>query len=122
MVLTAYFVLLCLQNLVSAKSARMCERAVFTNRPFAGSEPVRTQRPLEPDGGRGTDPVFFLNPNSCMGFEPGPSKEGRWMVAQNDLVVVGINIAKDKADACIRSLSGAQTFPRGAQVINSINW
>src|ERR1700724_597485 len=46
-----------------------------------------------------------------MGFEPGPSKEGSWMMAQNDLVVVGIDVAKDKVDACIRALSQRQTFP-----------
>ena len=46
-----------------------------------------------------------------MGFEPGPSKEGSWMMAQNDLVVVGIDVAKDKVDACIRSLSQRRTFP-----------
>jgi len=33
------------------------------------------------------------------------------MMAQNDLVVVGIDIAKDKADACIRSLPSGRTFP-----------
>ena len=33
------------------------------------------------------------------------------MMAQNDLVVVGIDVAKDKVDACIRSLSQRQTFP-----------
>jgi transposase len=33
------------------------------------------------------------------------------MMAQNDLVVVGIDVAKDKVDACIRSLSLRQTFP-----------
>ena len=27
------------------------------------------------------------------------------MMAQNDLVVVGIDVAKDKVDACIRSIS-----------------
>ena len=32
-------------------------------------------------------------------------------MAQNDLVVVGIDVAKDKVDACIRSLSQRQTFP-----------
>jgi transposase len=37
-----------------------------------------------------------------MGFEPGPSKEGSWMMAQNDYVVVGLDVAKDKVDACIR--------------------
>jgi transposase len=46
-----------------------------------------------------------------MGLEPGPSKEGSWMMAQNGLVVAGIDIAKDKADACIRSLSERRTFP-----------
>src|SRR5258707_14831934 len=32
------------------------------------------------------------------------------MMAQNDRVVVGIDVAKDKVDACIRSLSQEQTF------------
>jgi transposase len=32
------------------------------------------------------------------------------MMAQNGLVVVGIDVAKDKVDACIRSLSQRQTF------------
>jgi transposase len=45
-----------------------------------------------------------------MGFEPGPSKEGSWMMAQNDGVVVGIDVAKDKVDACIRALSQRPTF------------
>jgi len=37
------------------------------------------------------------------------------MMAQNDLVVVGIDVAKDKVDACIRSLSLRQTFPSSPQ-------
>ena len=32
-------------------------------------------------------------------------------MAQNNLVVVGIDVSKDKVDACIRSLSQRQTFP-----------
>ncbi|MGH9809458.1 MAG: IS110 family transposase [Terriglobia bacterium] len=36
-------------------------------------------------------------------------------MAQNDLVVVGIDVAKDKVDACIRSLSQRQTFPGTAE-------
>ena len=32
-------------------------------------------------------------------------------MAQNNLVVVGIDVAKDKVDACIRSLSQTQMFP-----------
>ncbi len=36
-------------------------------------------------------------------------------MAQNDGVVVGIDVAKDKIDACIRSLSQRQTFPSNAE-------
>jgi transposase len=50
-----------------------------------------------------------------MGFEPGPRKEGSWMMAQTDLVVVGIDVAKDKVDACIRSLSLKGTWPSTVQ-------
>jgi transposase len=37
------------------------------------------------------------------------------MMAQKDRVVVGIDVAKDKVDACIRSLSLRQTFPSTPQ-------
>lgn len=37
------------------------------------------------------------------------------MMAQNGLVVVGIDVAKDKVDACIRMLSQRQTCPNTAQ-------
>jgi transposase len=50
-----------------------------------------------------------------MGLEPEPSKEGSWMMAQNGLVVAGIDIAKDKADVCIRAVSQLQTFPSTAE-------
>jgi transposase len=50
-----------------------------------------------------------------MGFEPGPSKEGSWMMTQNDLVVAGIDVAKDKVDVCIRSLSLRRTFASTAE-------
>jgi len=92
----------------------MCERAVLTNRPSLDLIPF-VLKGLEPVGERGTDPVSSLNPNSCTGFEPEPSKEGSWMMAQNELVVVGIDVAKDKVDACIRSLSQRQTFPSTAE-------
>jgi transposase len=45
-----------------------------------------------------------------MGLEPALSKEGSWMMAQKDVVVVGIDVAKDKVDGCIRSLSQRQVF------------
>ena len=37
------------------------------------------------------------------------------MMAQKDLVVAGIDVAKDKVDACIRPLALQQTFPNTAQ-------
>ena len=37
------------------------------------------------------------------------------MMAQNELVVVGIDVAKDKVDACIRQLSLRQSWPSTAQ-------
>ena len=36
-------------------------------------------------------------------------------MAQNDLVVVGIDVAKDKVDACIRRFNLRQTFPNTTQ-------
>jgi transposase len=50
-----------------------------------------------------------------MGFEPVPGKEGSWMMAQNDRVVAGIDVAKDKVDVCIRSLSLRRTFASTAE-------
>jgi transposase len=37
------------------------------------------------------------------------------MMAQNDRVVVGIDVAKDKVDACIRASALRQTCPSTAQ-------
>ena len=37
------------------------------------------------------------------------------MMAQNDLVVAGIDVAKDKVDVCIRSLSSRRTFASAAE-------
>ncbi|WP_249142597.1 transposase [Bradyrhizobium sp. AUGA SZCCT0160] len=36
-------------------------------------------------------------------------------MAQNDQIVVGIDVAKDKVDACIRTLSQRHAFPNTAQ-------
>ena len=36
-------------------------------------------------------------------------------MAQNDLVVVGIDVAKDKVDACIRQLSQRRTFQSSSE-------
>src|ERR1700726_3926024 len=82
--------------------------------PVAESEPVRARRPRACRGAWDRSGVF-LNPNSCKGLEPEPSKEGSWMMAQNDLVVAGIDVAKDKVDVCVRSLSLKRTFASTAE-------
>jgi hypothetical protein len=61
--------------LVSQKSVRMCERAVGSEPPVAGTEPVAPKGERACNRARDSSGVF-LNPNSCMGFEPEPSKEG----------------------------------------------
>src|SRR6202011_1129688 len=100
--------------LVSRKSGRMCERAVLTNRPSLDLSPFALKGRRACRGAWDRSGVF-LNPNSCMGFEPEPSKEGSWMMAQNDLVVAGIDVAKDKVDVCIRSPSLRRTFASTAE-------
>src|SRR5689334_17508145 len=82
--------------------------------PVAGSEPEVLEGHRACRGAWDRSGVF-LNPNSCKGFEPVPSKEGSWMMAQNDLVVAGIDVAKDKVDVCIRSLSQRRVFPGTAE-------
>jgi transposase len=57
-----------------------------------------------------------------MGFEPEPSKEGSWMMAQNDLIVAGIDVAKDKVDVCIRPLSLRRTFASTAGRRELASW
>src|ERR1700730_6876596 len=65
-----------LRALVSAKSARMRERAVHTKPPVAGSEPVRAQRPQEPDGERGTDPVSSSTRTVAWALSPNRARKG----------------------------------------------
>jgi transposase len=50
-----------------------------------------------------------INPNSCTGLEPAPSKEGSWRMAQKQ-AVVGIDVSKGTLDAAIRSADLAATF------------
>src|SRR5450432_724141 len=64
----------------------MCERAVDQNRPSLDLSPIVLEG-LRACRGAWDRSGVFLNPNSCMGLEPVPSKEGSWMMAQNDLVV-----------------------------------
>src|ERR1700722_10258419 len=62
--------------LVSANSARMCERAALVKPPVAGSEPVSCVRPREPDGERGTDPVSSSTRTVAWASSPDRARKG----------------------------------------------
>src|SRR6185312_8375591 len=98
------YALLCLQNLAECANGRFSQ-----NRPSLDLSPIVLEGHRACQGAWDRSGVF-LNPNSCMGLEPEQSKEGSWMMAQNGLVVAGIDVAKDKVDVCIRSLSLKRTF------------
>lgn len=56
-----------------------------------------------------------VNPNSCTGLEPAPSKEGSWRMAQTR-TIVGIDVSKGTLAAAIRSAGVAASFansPKG---------
>ena len=92
----------------------MCERAVLTNRLSLDLSPFVLEGHESLSGSEGQ--IRCLpQPEQLQGFEPEPSKEGSWMMAQNDLVVVGIDVAKDKVDACVRSLALRETYPCSAK-------
>ena len=54
----------------------MCERAVLTNRPSLDLSPFVLEGHRACRGAWDRSGVF-LNPNSCMGLEPGPNKVGK---------------------------------------------
>jgi hypothetical protein len=61
--------------LVSGKSARMCERAVVTNRPSLDLSPF-VLKGCEPDGERGTDPVSSSTRTVAWAFSPDRARKG----------------------------------------------
>ena len=106
--LTAYAALLCPQNLPELRTGGSDQP------PVAGSEPVRAQRPLSLSGSEGQ--IRCLpQPEQLHGLRARTEQGREWMMAQNEVVVVGIDVAKDKVDACIRSVSQRQTFPSTAE-------
>ena len=50
-----------------------------------------------------------FNPNSCMGLEPVPSKEGSWKMAQK-AAIVGIDVSKSNLEVAIRSAGQTASF------------
>src|SRR2546430_11254167 len=92
----------------------MCERAVVDQPPVAGTEPVAPQRRqslVKSEGQLRCRP----QPEQLQGLRARTEQGREWMMAQNDLVVVGIDVAKDKVDACIRAVALRQMFPNTAQ-------
>src|SRR5947207_13340235 len=102
--------------------ARSCVRKICQNvrtggsdpPPVAGSDPVRAQRPRACRGARDRS-GGLPQPEQLHGLRARTEQGREWMMAQNEVVVVGIDVAKDKVDACIRSLSQRQTCPNSAR-------
>jgi hypothetical protein len=76
--------------LVSAKSARMCERAVLTNRQSLDPSPF-VLKGLEPVEERGTDSACLPQPEQLHGLRARTEQGREWMMAQDSRVVVGID-------------------------------
>src|SRR5947208_5989955 len=92
----------------------MCERAVLTNRPSLDLSPFVLKGPESLSGSEGQ--IRCLpQPEQLHGLRARTEQGSEWMMAQNEVVVVGIDVAKDKVDACIRALSQRQTFPSTAE-------
>jgi transposase len=92
----------------------MCERAVPTNRPSLDLSPIALKG-LESLSGSVGQTRCLPQPEQLHGLRARTEQGREWMMAQNDRVVVGIDVAKDKVDGCIRSLSQSQTFPSTAE-------
>jgi transposase len=92
----------------------MGERAVLTNRPSLGLSPI-VLKGLESLSGSVGQIRCLPQPEQLHGLRARTEQGRAWMMAQNERVVVGIDVAKDKVDACIRALSHRQTFPSGAE-------
>src|SRR6202022_2250727 len=107
--------------------SRVCGSAHLVSGIFgkvSGRTAVRSSRPSPdlspfppeayPAGERGTDPVSSFNPNSCLGARARTSKEGSGRMPQQGRIV-GIDVSKLKAEACIRSLQQRLSEPSTPQ-------
>jgi transposase len=94
---------LCPRNVPELANGRL-----FLQPPVAGPEPVIPRG--GPCGGARDRSGVFLNPNSCMGVRARTSKEGSGSMPQ-ETRVVGLDVAKRKVDACIRSAKRRLSSP-----------
>src|SRR5262249_15618234 len=79
-----------MRALVSAKSARMCERAVLTNRPSLDLSPI-VLKGLESLSGSEGQIRCLPQPEQLHGLRARTEQGREWMMAQDDVVVVGID-------------------------------
>src|SRR5206468_6436020 len=100
-------------HLVSGIFGKVSGRAAVRS-----SRPSPDLSPFPPDGypagERGTDPVSSFNPNGCWGARARTSKEGSGRMPQQGRIV-GIDVSKLKAEACIRSLQQRRCEPSTPQ-------
>ena len=94
---------LCPGNLSECANGRL-----RTNRPLLELSPLRPKA-TEPVLERGTAPVSSST-EQLQGLRARTEQGREWMMAQNEVVVVGIDVAKDKVDACIRASKLRQTL------------
>src|SRR3954462_3906100 len=92
----------------------MCERAALENRPSLDLSPFALKG-LESLSGSVGQIRCLPQPEQLHGLRARTEQGREWMIAQDDRVVVGIDVAKDKVDACIRSVAQRQTFPSTAE-------
>src|SRR5215475_7192824 len=92
----------------------MCKRAVLTNRPLLDLSPFVLEGRESLSGSVGQ--IRYLpQPEQLHGLRARTEQGREWMMAQNGRVVASIDVAKDKVDACIRSLSQRQTLLSSAE-------
>src|SRR5882724_6737261 len=92
----------------------MCERAVDRQPPVAGTEPATPQRRQSLSQSEG-QLRCLPQPEQLQRLRARTEQGREWMMAQNDLVVVGIDVAQDKVDECIRAFKLRQTWPSTVQ-------
>src|SRR4030081_4050834 len=102
-------------------SLRPCVPEICQNVTTGGSHqpPVAGTEPVAPKGDRACQQSkgqlrCLPQPEQLQGLRARTRQGREWMMTQNELVVVGIDVAKDKVDACIRTVTERRTFPTTA--------
>src|SRR3982074_2772120 len=99
-------------------SLRPCVPEICQNVTTGGSHqpPVAGTEPVAPKGDRACQQSkgqlrCLPQPEQLQGLRARTRQGREWMMTQHDLVVFGIDVAKDKVDACIRTVTERRTSP-----------